>query len=418
MSAIPNTFQTPNVIIDQFMPLLTDSEFRVLMWAVRQILGWHDKIETRRAEISLTNFEGCGLCRGTISRALKSLTSYRILEAVGEPGRKGQAWELRFMTKQDVDFDGLEERQSKRKKAGQRRTKKGRAVLATGLSDRPVLVSGTDQSVVSPTDRQVVSGTDRKLVSPTDSIKHKETQDKTQDKDISLSQEDSQARDPNPQPPTRKSERERLSLFSPYQDKFGNLSDLTESTRAEFLKQRERLGDAKALEVLERCAASGKSWRYVLTALKNETTLWTQAPISLPQPEAEPDIPNIPNRPKPKVAPIQPTARINHDWRIAGLNDVRPVSRAWEMFHECAQDTLQSEAATAIKGLTLVDFEPDSHTFIAVARSDIAHSLLQITGQYHLNAVNLLSDCYQQPAKIRVLKREDWPVQNEDELAA
>jgi hypothetical protein len=139
---IPNTFQTPNAIIDKLMFLLTDSEFRVLMYMVRHVLGWQKKADTRRAHISLSTFEngfsyetpdgelsypGCGLGQGTIRKALVALKKYRIAKAVGKPSQKGQQWELAFMTDDNVDIKGLQIRQEEKNQKRKKQTQKARA---------------------------------------------------------------------------------------------------------------------------------------------------------------------------------------------------------------------------------------------------------------------------------------------------
>jgi hypothetical protein len=138
---IPNTFQTPNAIVDRLMHLLTDSEFRVLMFTVRHILGWQKKAPTRRASISLSNFEngfsyptpdgevsypGCGLSLPAIRDALKGLQKYRIISAIGKPKAIGQEWELRFMVHDDVDFPGLALRQQSKTLKRKKQTVKAR----------------------------------------------------------------------------------------------------------------------------------------------------------------------------------------------------------------------------------------------------------------------------------------------------
>lgn len=138
---IPNTFQTPNAIIDRLMPLLTDSEFRVLMFMTRHILGWQRKAASRRASISLSNFEngfsyttpdgevsypGCGVSLPAIRDALKGLQKYRIISAIGKPKAIGQEWELRFMVHDDVDFPGLALRQESKNLRRKKQTAKAR----------------------------------------------------------------------------------------------------------------------------------------------------------------------------------------------------------------------------------------------------------------------------------------------------
>ena len=102
-SFIPNSFQTPNIVIDKFMPLLTGSQYIVLSYAMRHIIGWQDKIADRRGKISLSMFEhgygdypGCGLRRPAIVKALKGLQEIGLIKAIGKPTSKGQEWELIF----------------------------------------------------------------------------------------------------------------------------------------------------------------------------------------------------------------------------------------------------------------------------------------------------------------------------------
>ena len=139
---IPNSFQTPNAIIDVLMPLLTDSEFRVLMFITRQILGWQKSATTKRARISQSVMEkgytyvdadgneqhkqGCGIGKNPIRTALKSLQKYRIIEAIGSPTNDGQEWELSLLTKDNPDIAGLKLRQENKSQRAKKQTKKAR----------------------------------------------------------------------------------------------------------------------------------------------------------------------------------------------------------------------------------------------------------------------------------------------------
>lgn len=105
---IPNSFQTPNVLIDEIQPLLTLQEFGVLMFAVRQILGWQNKINDRTAIISVRRFSHCGMDTRQVMKALDGLSEFGLLRKVGEPTAKGQSWELCFDER--VDIEGLQDR--------------------------------------------------------------------------------------------------------------------------------------------------------------------------------------------------------------------------------------------------------------------------------------------------------------------
>lgn len=156
---IPNSYQTPNVLVDEIMPLLTPQEWVVLSYAVRHILGWQDTIESRKNCISISRFERTNLARSTILSALDQLVAFKLLEPIGDPTNKGQMWRLAF--DDEPDIDGLIERKQDRALANGARTEKARGVL----SDR----------LVSPTDHQRSVGQNGTGLSD----RHNKTQDQT-----------------------------------------------------------------------------------------------------------------------------------------------------------------------------------------------------------------------------------------------
>jgi len=105
-SHLPNSFQYPNVYVDRAMAYLTEPELRVLMFTVRHIFGWQDRIDARTAKISLSMYEkgyvskngmafgGCGLSRPSIVKALNSLVELGFLERFGSPTASGQNWRI------------------------------------------------------------------------------------------------------------------------------------------------------------------------------------------------------------------------------------------------------------------------------------------------------------------------------------
>lgn len=90
---LPNTTQIPNVILDDWLPRLTDVEFRILIVIVRQTLGWvMDDDSGRRKErdwissSQLTQKTGRG--RTQISSNLKSLIEeHHLIEATDKEGK-------------------------------------------------------------------------------------------------------------------------------------------------------------------------------------------------------------------------------------------------------------------------------------------------------------------------------------------
>jgi len=118
MAIIPNTHQTPNILVDDLMPLLKDRELRVYLFAVRHIYGWQDKIERGYAYISLSmfedgfsRFEGCGLTKKPIIAAINELCKYGLLVKIGDATNKGQAYAIG----QNPDIDALRNRNNTQK---------------------------------------------------------------------------------------------------------------------------------------------------------------------------------------------------------------------------------------------------------------------------------------------------------------
>jgi len=73
---IPNSTQLPNIIIDYWMPRLTDGEFKVLIAIARKTYGWRKKSDT----ISLRQIEEMtGLSRKGITKMLDSLIAKTLI---------------------------------------------------------------------------------------------------------------------------------------------------------------------------------------------------------------------------------------------------------------------------------------------------------------------------------------------------
>ena len=127
---IPNSFQTPNLLVDRLMPLLLDTELRVVIFATRHILGWTNTVGARAATLSISAFEtghrgmpGCGLNRAAIIKALDSVADFGVLRRIGEPGKEGQRWVLPD-NEGEIDWPALEERLAKRQQRNRDRTAK------------------------------------------------------------------------------------------------------------------------------------------------------------------------------------------------------------------------------------------------------------------------------------------------------
>lgn len=133
---VPNTFQCFNDYVDRAMQHLTDSEFRVLIFATRHILGWQDRIGSRRAFISIfmfangytakhedgteTTFAGCGISAGAIRKACHSLAEFELLIPTGKVTPKGSEYKIG----ETPNWSKLEQRTAERLAKQHKQTKK------------------------------------------------------------------------------------------------------------------------------------------------------------------------------------------------------------------------------------------------------------------------------------------------------
>lgn len=137
---IPNSFQHPNAYVDWLSYYLTPEEERVLNKAIREILGFRDKIADRQARIALSVFVngkekngqivcmGCGLSLDAVRKALASLHSFNILIKVGAPTNDGQLYEL-VEDWDAIRWDALRLRREVWDKSNQKRTAAARQAL-------------------------------------------------------------------------------------------------------------------------------------------------------------------------------------------------------------------------------------------------------------------------------------------------
>ena len=169
---IPNSFQHPNVYIDRLAFYLTPEEEKVLNKAVREILGWNDRIAERKAPIALSVFVdgkvnretgerlayGCGLSLAAVRKALKALNRYHILEKMGEPTLDGQYYWLQDDVTA-IDWAGLETRRAEREQRNTRRTHKATNSRKGVTSDDTPNVG---RKGITSDDREGVTSDDRK----------------------------------------------------------------------------------------------------------------------------------------------------------------------------------------------------------------------------------------------------------------
>ena len=120
---IPNTFQVPHLYVDRLLPLLLDSELRVLLYMVRQVFEFkrsasdvvdisHGDLVAGRMRDGKHLDHGAGVKLSTAKRATKALCDYGIVVQVTKgKGRRPSTWSLQ-LDEDQIDWQGLEDRRS------------------------------------------------------------------------------------------------------------------------------------------------------------------------------------------------------------------------------------------------------------------------------------------------------------------
>jgi hypothetical protein len=165
---VPNSFQTPNVYVDQFASFLTPEEFKVLIYATRRILGF----QKRQDRISISQFTdgtkskdgetldyGIGLSIETIKKCLANLVTFGLMVRLEENDPKtneGVLWSLQW-DEDKVNRKALQERKEQKEKTDAERMAKARSMRqAHPIPQTPV--SETERTPTSPTDPPSPSG--------------------------------------------------------------------------------------------------------------------------------------------------------------------------------------------------------------------------------------------------------------------
>ena len=176
---IPNTFQHPNAYVDWLSYYLTAEEEKVLNKAVREIIGWHNTIASRRARISLSVFVngkvrdgkqlcmGCGLSLDTVRKALAALDEFNILVKIGKPTNDGQMYEL-VEVWDDLKWDDIKDRRNSWDEQNKKRTEAARATVAKGgtVGQEPGVLSDSNKETQIETQENIAPPLKKRPFSP------------------------------------------------------------------------------------------------------------------------------------------------------------------------------------------------------------------------------------------------------------
>jgi hypothetical protein len=139
---VQNSFQTPNVYIDEVLSYLTSNEYKVLSYAIRRILGF----QKRQDRISISQFthgvmkydgsdyrdQGTGLCIGTVRKCLANLENFRLmikLEKNNPRNKQGDLWALQWDG--NINWTALKARKKQDLVANTKRVTKARTMRRT-----------------------------------------------------------------------------------------------------------------------------------------------------------------------------------------------------------------------------------------------------------------------------------------------
>lgn len=80
---VPNSFQMPNVYVDEVLPILTGTEVKVLLFVARKTFGWGKIVETLTIAEIMAAVNGS---RSAVSAALNRLVEMVVIAREGEAG--------------------------------------------------------------------------------------------------------------------------------------------------------------------------------------------------------------------------------------------------------------------------------------------------------------------------------------------
>lgn len=151
-SMLPNSFQTPNVVVDRLLWLLSGDELKIVAYVNRRTMGF----QRRQDRISLAQFTegtrsysgevldyGTGLTKDTVRKALRALLKFGVIVETADNDRRNRGKEYALeLDMSRIDWDGLKTRrrengdvQRRRTRAAQEARRRSAAGGGGGLSD-------------------------------------------------------------------------------------------------------------------------------------------------------------------------------------------------------------------------------------------------------------------------------------------
>ncbi len=370
---------TVSVCPKPFLKLFDDDHLAAML--LNQILYWSERTQDPegwfyksyadwQAELGLSEAQVRRIVQGDPRVKRTQFTLHDLgIETVVKKAHKTGAPTVHYRVNRDVFLETIQ------RLLGQGDPEQCQGSIPNNVKDRSLTLPGMD------TEHCVGSSTDTETTSSE-----------------SISEDQSQ-----PEPTLHPDDDSDFQIFATYEKRFGHLK---KSIQPLLRTQLDRLGAIQVREVLDRCVPRGHSWNYVVRALANELVAAAPA-ASNPQAWAiftETELDEAPETVQ--ETPLPTTERLNIPWtRFSEAGET--VKDAW--LWAAHQLQLQMDSGSfyqALQPAVLVDFEPDTHTFVLVAFQAYARDLLR----YRLARLikRVLGDVYGQPVEICCLLKEEW----------
>lgn len=157
---IPNSYQTPNWLVDTVMRLLTGNEWKCIDVICRKTFGWQKRSD-RIAKSQIMDLTGLG--DDAIDTSMSNLVRFGLVVRVAENdvANRGVEWALQ-VDDDKINWGELSKRKTERTQGNVSRTQKARMVKGGGVVEHPPLVEQPGGGVVQQPPQNPLSKPNKK----------------------------------------------------------------------------------------------------------------------------------------------------------------------------------------------------------------------------------------------------------------
>ena len=150
---IPNSYQSPNFLVDDLMRYLSGNEHKCADVICRKTFGWHKRSD-RISKGQLMELAGLG--EDAVDECMAELVRYKVVLRLSEnKANMGVEWAMQTDDRQ-IDMPGLMDRDNKRREANRARIAKAQAKRKGGVVQPPHHVEPPVSGVVQPPPQKTV----------------------------------------------------------------------------------------------------------------------------------------------------------------------------------------------------------------------------------------------------------------------